>query len=75
MRRIGLFSAVFALALAGGMSFSAMANWQGTWYYYNAEGAQIGKWTAGCGAADGRTGNTTHSNPNKRFVQGCQSES
>jgi|GEM_PF-1179270 len=75
MRRIGLFSAVLAVVLAGGMSFSAMANWQGTWYYYNAEGAQIGKWTAGCGAADGRWGDTTHSNSNKRFVQGCQSES
>ncbi|MEH6420904.1 hypothetical protein [Pseudomonas sp. CGJS7] len=75
MRRIGLFAAVFAVALMGSASFSAFANWQGTWYYYNAEGAQIGKWTGGCGAADGRTGNTDHSNPNKHFVQGCGSDS
>lgn len=74
MRRIGLFAAVFAVALAGGASFAAVANsWQGTWIYYNAEGAQIGKWTAGCGAADGRWGDTSGSN--KRFTQGCAVES
>ncbi|MBT2748187.1 MULTISPECIES: DUF6289 family protein [unclassified Lysobacter] len=74
MRRIGLFAAVFAVALVGSVSFSAGANsWQGTWYYYNAEGAQIGKWTAGCGAADGRWGDTSGSN--KSFSQGCAVES
>ncbi len=73
MRRIGLFAAVFAVALAGGVSFSAAANsWQGTWYYYNEEGALVGKWTAGCGAADVRWGETT---ANRHFVQGCQVES
>ncbi|ROU04810.1 DUF6289 family protein [Lysobacter enzymogenes] len=74
MRRIGFFSAAFAVALAGTMSFAALANsWQGTWIYYNAEGAQIGRWTAGCGAADGRWGDTSGSN--KRFTQGCAVES
>jgi len=74
MGRIGLFAAVCAVALAGAASFAAAANsWQGTWTYYNAEGAAIGKWTAGCGAADGRWGDTTGSN--KRFTQGCASES
>ena len=73
MRRIGMFAAVFAVALAGSVSFNALANsWQGTWYYYNAEGAQVGKWTAGCGAAHGRWGVVTE---NKRFVQGCAVES
>ncbi|WP_057919018.1 DUF6289 family protein [Lysobacter antibioticus] len=73
MRRIGLFAAVMAVAMVGGVSFNALAyNWQGTWYYYDAEGAQVGKWTAGCGAADGRWGQTTE---NKRFVQGCAAES
>ena len=57
MRRIGLFCAVFAVALAGTMSFAALANsWQGTWIYYNDQGEQIGRLTAGCGAADGRPG-------------------
>lgn len=70
MRRIGFFAAAFAVALAGTVSFAAVANsWQGTWSYYNAEGAQIGGWTAGCGAADGRWGDTTGNN--KHFTQGC----
>lgn len=76
MRRIGLFAAVFAVALAAGASFSAMANWQGTWYYLNDDGTKvIGTWTGGCGALDGKTGNTDHSNPRKHFSQGCGSGS
>lgn len=72
MRRIGLFAAVFAVALAGAASFAAAANsWQGTWTYYNAEGAVIGGWTAGCGSADKRWGDTSGSN--KHFSQGCAS--
>ncbi len=49
-------------------SFAAMANWQGTWFYYDEEGALVGSWTAGCGAADGRWGVATS---NKVFIQGC----
>ncbi|MFC3551069.1 DUF6289 family protein [Lysobacter cavernae] len=49
-------------------SFSAMANWQGTWRYYDEEGALVGSWTAGCGAADGRWGVATG---NRVFIQGC----
>lgn len=71
MRRIGMFSAALALALVAGMSFNAMASWQGTFYYYE-NGALVGKLTGGCGAADGFSGRKTD---DWKFVQGCQSES
>lgn len=72
MRRIRFLTVVVLLGLLASTSFTASANWQGTWYYYDEEGALVGSWTAGCGAADGRWGETTD---NKVFIQGCRSES
>lgn len=67
MRRKTLYAlAILAFAaLSGG----ATASWQGTWFYYDDEGALVGTWTAGCGEADGRTGIETE---NKSFSQGCR---
>jgi len=61
--------ALFALAA---LSQGASANWQGTFYYYSAEGVLVGAWTAGCREADGRWGVETE---NRRFVQGCRASS
>jgi hypothetical protein len=70
--RIRNFAVALLLAMPAAASFNASANWQGTWYYYSEEGALVGGWTAGCGAADGRWGVETD---NKVFIQGCRSES
>jgi len=60
---------VLAIVASSALSQGASANWQGTFYYYDEEGALVGGWTAGCGEADGRWGETTE---NRRFVQGCR---
>lgn len=49
-----IFIRLLALALLAGVAATTQAAWQGTWLYYNAEGALVGSWTAGCGEADGR---------------------
>lgn len=72
MRRIRFFTVAVLLGLLASASFTASASWQGTWYYYDEEGALVGSWTAGCGDADGRWGETTD---NKVFIQGCHSDS
>jgi len=72
MRRNKMMMAAMAFALLAGSTFGAGANWQGTFYYYDDEGALVGGWTAGCGEADGRWGIETD---NKRFVQGCRDSS
>lgn len=72
MRRTKLIAAAMAIALMAGSSFTATASWQGTWHYYSDEGALVGSWTAGCGAADGRWGIETE---NKTFTQGCRPSS
>jgi uncharacterized protein DUF6289 len=72
MSRTRNFAAVFSLALLAATSFSASASWQGTFLYYDEEGALVGSWTGGCGAADGRWGVATD---NKVFVQGCRDSS
>ena len=72
MRRTRIFIAALTIALFAGLSFNVVAGWQGTWHYYNAEGALVGAWTAGCGAADGRWGITTK---NRSFTQGCRPDS
>lgn len=63
-----IFTRLLALALLAGVSATTQAAWQGTWLYYNAEGALVGSWTAGCGEADGRWGETTS---RRTFIQGC----
>lgn len=68
MRRMKKFAVALAVGAVMAMSFSAAANWQGTWHYYNEEGALVGGWTAGCGDADGSWGVRT---TNRHFVQGC----
>ena len=72
MRRTRNFAAVLSLILLALASFNASANWQGTFMYYDEEGALVGSWTAGCGAADGRWGIATN---NKVFIQGCRDAS
>lgn len=72
MSRNRIFAAAVAAALFAGLSFNAAANWQGTWHYYDDEGALVGGWTAGCGAMDGRWGVETD---NKWFTQGCRPDS
>ena len=72
MRRIRIFAMAVLVGLLAVVSFNAMASWQGTWLYYDEEGALVGSWTAGCGADDGRWGIAT---ANKVFIQGCRSES
>jgi hypothetical protein len=69
MRRFRIFALA---ALVGITSFTASASWQGTWLYYDDEGALVGSWTAGCHEMDGRWGVETD---NKVFVQGCRSSS
>jgi hypothetical protein len=69
MRRIRIFALA---AVMGLMSFTAGASWQGTWLYYDDEGALVGSWTAGCRELDGRWGVATE---NKVFVQGCRASS
>lgn len=66
MRKILMATLGVSMLLAA--SFAATAGWQGTWSYYSDEGALVGQWTAGCGAADGRWGQTT---ANRSFTQGC----
>jgi hypothetical protein len=70
--RIRNFAVALLLVMPAAASFNASANWQGTWHYYDEEGALVGGWTAGCGAADGHWGVATE---NKSFTQGCRSES
>lgn len=60
--------AVAALFVAGSLQVAG-ASWQGTWFYYDDEGALVGTWTAGCGEADGRWGVETD---NRSFSQGCR---
>ena len=72
MRRIRNLAVALLLVLPAAASFNVSANWQGTWLYYDEEGALVGSWTAGCGAADGRGGVATD---NMVFIQGCRSES
>ena len=69
MRRTKILLAALAVSLLVAASFTAMANWQGTWSYYNEEGALVGQWTADCGEMDGRWGEVTD---NKSFSQGCR---
>ena len=69
MRRIRIFALAAAVAMMSAASFSATASWQGTWLYYDEEGALVGSWTAGCGELDGRWGVATD---NKVFIQGCR---
>jgi len=69
MRRFRIFALA---ALVGLTSLSAGASWQGTWLYYDDEGALVGSWTAGCREMDGRWGVETD---NKVFVQGCRASS
>lgn len=70
MVRKGL--AVLAIVASAALSQGASASWQGTFYYYSEEGVLVGAWTAGCGEADGRWGETTD---NRHFVQGCRASS
>ncbi|TKR30766.1 hypothetical protein FCE95_11750 [Luteimonas gilva] len=72
MSRNRIIAATVAAVLFACLSFSAAANWQGTWHYYDDEGALVGAWTAGCGAMDGRWGIETE---NKWFTQGCRPDS
>lgn len=67
--KLKILLAALAVGLLVAASFSATASWQGTWSYYNDEGALVGQWTAGCGEADGRWGEVTD---NKSFTQGCR---
>ena len=69
MRRTKLLLAALAVSLLVAASFTAMANWQGTWHYYDDEGVLVGEWTAGCRELDGRWGIETD---NKTFTQGCR---
>lgn len=68
MRRTKTLAATLAVGTLLAASFAAIASWQGTWSYYDDEGALVGQWTAGCGAADGRWGTVTE---NRSFTQGC----
>lgn len=68
MRRMRMVVLALIVGLVAAWSFSASANWQGTWHYYNSEGALVGEWTAGCGELDGSWGVTTE---NRSFTQGC----
>ncbi|KAB8198489.1 hypothetical protein FKV24_001785 [Lysobacter maris] len=68
MRRIRIVAVALAVGLLAAYSFSATASWQGTWNYYNEEGALVGQWTAGCGEQDGSWGVKTS---NRSFTQGC----
>ncbi|GAA5080394.1 DUF6289 family protein [Lysobacter panacisoli] len=72
MRRIRTFALAALVAMTASTSFSATASWQGTWLYYDDEGALVGSWTAGCRELDGRWGVET---PNKVFIQGCRASS
>ena len=68
MRRIRIVAVALAVGLLAAYSFSATASWQGTWNYYDEEGALVGQWTAGCGEQDGSWGVKTG---NRSFTQGC----
>ncbi len=68
MRRTRIVAVTLSVALLAALSFAATASWQGTWNYYNDEGALVGQWTAGCGELDGSWGTRT---ANRSFTQGC----
>lgn len=68
MRRIRMIAIALVIGVLAAWSLSASAGWQGTWHYYNDEGALVGEWTAGCGELDGTWGVST---ANRSFTQGC----